>query len=167
VAPAPAASTSEPEPDAEPQGAVEVDFDLDAVIEAWPLALETLKAPLRATIQDAHPIGMEHGTIVFGVPRKRYEAINQRFRSEASAIKDAFAQRLGSTPRFILRPHDFDAVDAFRPIDATRPSAPVEEPEDEAVDPNELVDARDVPVDAASRLVADFGAEVIEEVPRD
>jgi hypothetical protein len=121
---------------------------------------------LRATIQDAHPIGMEQGTIVFGVPRKRYDAINQRFRSEATAIKDAFAPRLGAQPKFILRPHDFDAVDAFRPIDATRKPALVEEHE-EVVDPNELVDARDVPIDAASRLVADFGAEVIEETPRD
>ncbi len=169
-APAPAARptpTPEPDPAPAPDTSVEVTFDLDAVIEAWPLALETLKAPLRAAIHDAQPIGMEQGTIVFGVPRKRFDAINQRFRSEAAAIKEAFAQRLGTQPKFILRPHDFDAVDAFKPIDATRKPAPVEEPDDEAVDPNELVDARDVPVDAASRLVADFGAEVIEETPRD
>jgi DNA polymerase-3 subunit gamma/tau len=169
TAPPVVSTAGEPEPNDDGPGDAPADvaFDLDAVIEAWPLALESLKAPLRATIQDAHPVGMEHGTIVFGVPRKRYDAINQRFRSEAGAIKDAFAQRLGSAPRFILRPHDFDAVDAFRPIDATRKPAAVEQHEDEAVDPNELVDARDVPIDAAGRLVADFGAEVIEETPRD
>jgi DNA polymerase-3 subunit gamma/tau len=162
-------------PEEAPAGApTDATFDLDAVIEAWPLALESLKAPLRATIQDAQPIGMENGTIVFGVPRKRLDAINQRFRSEASAIKDAFAQRLGAQPRFILRPHDFDAADAFRPVaDVSAPPAPAAAidttvEEEEIVDLNETVAARDTEVDPLTqRLVDDFGGEVIEEQPRD
>jgi hypothetical protein len=108
---------------------------------------------------------MESGTIVFGVPRIRFDAINQRFRSEASAIKGAFASHLGTTPKFILRPHDFEAVGAFRPLDAKPPA--VEQEEHEVVDVTELVDAPDGPVDSATRLVAEFGAEVIEERPRD
>ena len=69
--------------------------ELDDVIEAWPAALEALKAPVRATIQEAQPIGIERGAIVFGAPRKRFDAINARFRSEAPAIKAALEARLG------------------------------------------------------------------------
>jgi hypothetical protein len=152
---------------AQPDEPVTRSFDLDTVIEAWPLALESLKAPLRAAIHDAQPIGIENGVIIFGVPRRRSEAIQQRFRSEADAIKQAFTERLGATPKFLLRPHDFDAVDAFRPLETKRPP---DEPEpDEPVDLDELVDARDddAPVDSVARLMTDFGAEVIEERPRD
>ena len=88
---------------------------LDDVIEAWPDALGVLKAPVRAGIQDAQPIALENGIIVFGVPKRRFDAINERFRKEAAAIKEAFASRLGAAPRFMLRAHDFDKVDALRP----------------------------------------------------
>ena len=73
-----------------------VTFALDDVIEAWPATLGVLKAPLRAGIQDAQPIALENGIIVFGVPKRRFDAINERFRKEAAAIKDAFASRLGA-----------------------------------------------------------------------
>src|SRR5262245_4831763 len=71
-------------------------FTLDDVIEAWPATLTTLKAPLRAAIQDAQPLDLEGGAVVFGVPRKRFEAINDRFRKEADAIKEAFAAQIGA-----------------------------------------------------------------------
>lgn len=98
-------------------GAVQVDtagsigsvtFALDDVIEAWPQALRVLKAPLRAGIQDAQPIALENGVIVFGVPERRYDAISDRFRKEADAIEGAIASQLGAAPRFTLRPYDFD-----------------------------------------------------------
>src|SRR5205085_1439826 len=90
---------------------------LDRVIEVWPAALESLKAPLRAAIQDAQPIGIEDGVIVFGAPPgKRFETINARFRSEAAAIKAALEPHLGSQPRFRLLAHDFEALDALRPV---------------------------------------------------
>ena len=95
-------------------------FALDDVIAAWPETLGLLKAPVRAGIQDAQPIALENGIIVFGVPKSRYDAINERFRKEAAAIKDAFAPRLGAAPRFMLRAHDFDKVDAFRPANGAR-----------------------------------------------
>jgi DNA polymerase-3 subunit gamma/tau len=168
-------------PDADPAGPPDADpadpadttdpaaFALDDVIEAWPATLGALKAPLRAGIQDAQPIAIENGIIVFGVPKRRFDAINERFRKEAAAIKDAFASRLGAPPRFMLRPHDFDKVDAFRPADATSaepPSGQAPEPDDEheAVDLTELSDAPDAPAnDSVTRLVADLGAEVIDE----
>jgi DNA polymerase-3 subunit gamma/tau len=161
-----AASVSEPPPDA--PAAEPVTFALDDVIEAWPETLALLKAPVRTGIQDAQPIAIENGIIVFGVPKSRYDAINERFRKEAAAIKDAFAQRLGAVPRFMLRPHDFDKVDAFKPAAAgteSEPTAPEPEPDDyEGVDLNELADAPDAaPPDSVARLADALGAEVVDE----
>jgi len=151
-------------------------FTLDDVIEAWPDVLNALKAPVRAGIQDAQPIALDDGVIVFGAPKVRLEAINDRFRKEAATIKDAFVPRIGAAPRFRLRAHDFSRADAFRPASAGGEGRPVEnEPEphvdddeaddeDEAVDLNELSDAPDAPQpEAVTRLVADLGAEVVDE----
>jgi DNA polymerase-3 subunit gamma/tau len=105
--------------------AVAVTFALDDVIEAWPATLALLKAPLRAFIQDAQPIALEDGVVVFGVPKVRFDMINERFRKEAAAIKEAFASRLGgSAPRFKLKPHDFDAPGALRPPNGAAAAAP-------------------------------------------
>jgi DNA polymerase-3 subunit gamma/tau len=148
-------------------------FTLDDVIEAWPATLTSLKAPLRAAIQDAQPLDLEGGAVVFGVPRKRFEAINDRFRKEADAIKEAFTGQIGAAPRFIMRPHDFDAPGAFRPAHADSPAAVDDGPavsleHDDDVDLSELVDAHDAPpTDSVARLVADLGAEIVEERPRD
>lgn len=152
-------------------------FALDDVIEAWPETLRLLKAPLQAGIQDAQPIALENGIIVFGVPKIRFDAINDRFRKEAAAIKEAFASRLGAAPRFMLRPHDFEASDAFRPAAAGSGTAgpapakmvgnepePPSEDDDEVVDLAELADAPNVQVpDSVDRLVAGLGAEIIDE----
>ena len=148
-------------------------FTLDDVIEAWPATLTALKAPLRAAIQDAQPLDLEGGAVVFGVPRKRFEAINDRFRKEADAIKEAFAGQIGAAPRFIMRPHDFDAPGAFRPAHGDALTAVDDVPSvslehDDDVDLSELVDAHDAPPpDSVARLVADLGAEIVEERPRD
>jgi DNA polymerase-3 subunit gamma/tau len=146
-------------------------FNLDDVVEAWPDVLNGLKAPVRAGIQDAQPIALERGAIVFGVPKARLDAINERFRKEAGAIKDAFAARIGTTPGFLLRAHDFSRVDAFRPVSVSAAdnvpdaSGPESSPdEDEAVDLTQLSDAPDAPQpEAVTRLVSDLGAEVIDE----
>jgi DNA polymerase-3 subunit gamma/tau len=141
-------------------------FTLDDVIEAWPEVLNALKAPVRAAVQDAQPIALEDGVIVFGVPKRRKDAINERLRKEAPAIKDAFAARLGAAPRFSVRAHDFDGA----PVPEAAPRSVVEEappPVEEPVDLEELVDAPDAPPsDSVSRLMNDLGAEVVEERPR-
>ena len=49
-------------------------FTLDDVIEAWPEVLGVLKAPVRAAVQDAQPIALDDGVIVFGVPSRRKDA---------------------------------------------------------------------------------------------
>jgi DNA polymerase III subunit gamma/tau len=168
VAAEPVANAPAPEADPPPAAAVDAaTFALDDVIEAWPAALGVLKAPLRAAIQDAQPIALENGVIVFGVAKLRFDAINDRFRKEAAAIKDAFAARLGAPPRFMLRAHDFDKTDAFRPANASTEAPALEqEPDDdhEDVDLTQLSDAPDVPENnSVTRLVADLGAEVIDE----
>jgi DNA polymerase-3 subunit gamma/tau len=155
-------SRSDPEPEPEVTAAPTAECSLDDVIEAWPETLALLKAPLRAAIQDAQPIAVEDGVVVFGVPKRRKDAINDRFRKEADTIKEAFAAKLGAPPRFKLREHDFDALDALRP-----PDAPAPEPVEEHIDPYDLVDAEDAPPpDSVARLVSDLGAEVVEERKR-
>ena len=85
--------------------------------------------------------------------------------AEASAIKDAFATRLGFEPRFMLRAHDFDAPGALRPEADPAPPIDLTEP---PIDPDELVEAVDAPpTDHVARLVADLGAEVVDERPRE
>jgi hypothetical protein len=167
-----------PEPDPEPEGAPEASapatFDPDDVIQAWPVVLEHLKAPLKAVVQHAQPIGVEQGVVVFGVPRPRFDAINSRFRNEADTIKGAFAAQLGFAPRFVLRPHDFDAPDALRPVGANTVAEAVEvevvDVRDEGIgiDLQELVDAPDAPPpDSVARLMSDLGAQVVDERPRE
>jgi DNA polymerase-3 subunit gamma/tau len=169
------ASATEVSTDDSPSPTESTQFALDDVIEAWPETLALLKAPTRAGIQDAQPIALENGIVVFGVPKIRFDAINERFRKEAAAIKDAFATRLGAAPRFMLRAHDFEATDAFRPpaggVAAAAPTPVANEPEpppvdDEIVDLDDiddLEDAPDAPPDSVSRLVSGLGAEIIDE----
>jgi DNA polymerase-3 subunit gamma/tau len=168
--PVPGPAAAPPPPEVVATGG---DFTLDDVIEAWPDVLGQLKAPTRAAVQDAQPIALDAGVIVFGVPPRRKDAINERFRKEAGVIKEAFAVRLGAQPRFTLKSHNFDAVDALRPavLESTvaepPPPAPVGVAEDEHVDLHDLVDASDAPPsDSVARLVADLGASIVEERPR-
>ena len=71
-----------------------------------------------------------------------------------------------------MRPHDFDTVDALRPVTKTRAGrgrrrrpSPHEE---ESIDLEELTEAPDAPPpDPAARLVAGLGAQIVEERSRD
>jgi DNA polymerase-3 subunit gamma/tau len=135
---------------------------LDDVIEAWPATLEALKPPLRAAISDVQPIDIdETGAVVFGVPERSYQTVNEKFRKDAATIKDALAQRLGATPQFILRKHDFSGPDALRPASSALPRVVVDDEED--VDISELTEAPDGPPSEVLRLQDTFGAEVVEE----
>ncbi len=174
-----AAPQTEPQP-AEPEvpaavdttaADIDVTFDIDAVILAWPLALEALKAPVRGVIVEAQPIGIERGAIVFGAPRKRFEAIQTRFRSEAPAIKAALASHLGAEPKIIVRPHDFEATDALKPVTKAAAGTPaeapaVEEPPEENIDLEQLTDAPDERRADPAEKLAGLGAQVVEEHPR-
>jgi DNA polymerase-3 subunit gamma/tau len=177
--PAPASAPDEAPPEASDPAIVSVGgaapFSLDDVIACWPEVLAALKAPVRAAVQDAQPIALESDVIVFGVPKQRRDAINERFRKEAPTIKEVLAGHIGVQPKFRVRAHDFGAPGALRPHaagGAPPPPSPAaraaaDPPGDEPVDLSELVDAPDdLPPDSVSRLVADFGAQVVEERPR-
>jgi DNA polymerase-3 subunit gamma/tau len=171
AAPPAPADEGEPGPEARaPEallGTATAACDPDDVIEAWPNVLEGLKAPLKAVVQHAQPIGVEQGVVVFGVPRPRFDAINGRFRNDADTIKAAFASYLGFQPRFVLRPHDFDAPGAFRPLVGGPVGAVELRDAEPPIDLNDLVDAHDAPPpDSVARLVSDLGAQVVEERPR-
>ncbi len=70
----------------------------------------------------------------------------------------------------MLRAHDFDRPDAFRPangepVDVTNDEPPPDEYE--TIDTTELADAPDVPqVDSVARIVAGLGAEIVDERQR-
>ena len=169
-------------------------FDLDDVIEAWPVAMGALSPPLRAAIQDAQPISVEGSVVIFGVPPKRLDAIRNRFQSEADTIRTSLAAGLGGVPQFKLRAHDFDAPGALRPaaagatgaatagrVSATGPAsggaAGAEGPDDpggrgypdDDVDLADLVDAPEAPpsFEPTAALRAQLGAQVVEERPRE
>ena len=175
----PEAAAAAPADDEAPpvaEAAAPESFDPDDVIEAWPTVLEGLKAPLKAVVQHAQPIGVERGIVVFGVPRPRFDAINGRFRSEAETIKEAFSSQLGFAPGSCsVRMTSTRPAHCGRWSTRSAPSAEVpgaaavvdvteEEPE---IDLNELVDVPDAPPpDTVARLVSDLGAQVVEERPR-
>ncbi|HVJ96435.1 MAG TPA: DNA polymerase III subunit gamma/tau [Acidimicrobiia bacterium] len=163
AAPTPAPETEAPAPPPAPPAA---EFMLDDVIAAWPGVLGELSTPVRAAVQEAQPLVIEDGAIVFGLPKAHEKRIKDKFRQEAPAIKAAFAQRLGSEPMFKLKIHDFDAQDAFR--NEPEPPPPPAEPEFEEDDVEGATPAKnvDAPPDSAARLADAFGAEIVEERPR-
>ena len=148
-------------------------FDLDDVISAWPVAMTSLIPPVRAAIQDAQPIGVEGTTIVFGVPPRRFDALNARFRAEATTIKQAFATQLGGAPTFLLRRHDWETPGGLRPAGGTDElldsgaTSPADLAEEESLDMEGLTDAPEEATTDAQRLVSAFGAEVVEERSRE
>jgi DNA polymerase-3 subunit gamma/tau len=151
--------------DAPAEPAEPANYSLDDVIEAWAGVLRELTPPVRAAVQDAQPIALEDGVIVFGAPPKRRDAVNDRFRKEADTIKNAFASKLGRAPRFSVRAHDFESHDALRPAPVDEERQP--EHEHEHIDLEDLVDAPDAPPDSITRLTNQLGAEVVEEIPRE
>ena len=78
------------EPAAAGRGAGESCRELDDVIVAWPAALDALKAPVRATIQEAQPIGIE-------ARRDRVRRAAQALRRDQRALPQRSRRR--SRPR--------------------------------------------------------------------
>jgi len=179
----PPAETSEPAAGAAPDLPP---LELDEVILAWAPALDALSPPLRAVVQDAQPIGVEGEVVVLGAPPKRLARMREKFRAEADTIKGALHAGLGRTPKLKLVAHEgFAGTDAGpapaprrraparprggAPAASAEPDAPPPPGDDDVVDLDELVDATDAPaaLDSTTRLVEAFGAEVVEERPRD
>jgi len=166
-APAKAAKPTPTPAPAEPVTAAPVPagpLDLDAVIAAWPAALDELPIATKSSVQDAQPIGIEDGNvIVFGVPSSTIEAAKPRFQRAATPIREALASRLGREPRFKLVVHDDPATtNVMTPEDAVL---------EDALDASEvaeleMVDKNDPANSSVGRLLESFGGEVIDEQPR-
>ena len=97
-------------------------------------------------------------------------------RRDAPSIRAALAEHLGVGPRFSVVSDESlsDSLTSRMPgasgeavAGEPPPSPPADEPE-EIVDLEELVDApkAEAAVDSVSRLQNDFGATVVDEIPR-
>jgi hypothetical protein len=156
-APAPEASTAEP--------ASTGDVDIDDVIVAWADILPELPPATRAAVREAQPISVDGGVITFGVPRAQYDVAVPRFKKEADNIRAALSEKLGR--RMMFKPVAHDGFDAD-PVKSAEPRAEISDDE-EMHDIADLVDApAEAPaVDSVSLITQNFGATVVEEVPRD
>ena len=133
----------------------------------------------RSAVQEAQPIAIKDDVVVFGVAPSAYDRSAARLRRDAPEIRSALAVHLGVGPRFsVVKDESLtDSLTARGPRPAGE--APVEEPPpateagaadepEEIVDLTELVDApeAEAAVDSVSRLQNDFGATVVDEIPR-
>jgi DNA polymerase-3 subunit gamma/tau len=145
-------------------------FDLDDVIVAWAAVLPQLALSTRNVVQEAQPIAIEDDVVVFGVAPRAMERAKPRFQKEAPQIRAALSEHLGANPRFRLVPHDALTASSLPPAPAApaTPDEPVVDATEDVPDPAELVDAppSGAAVDSVSRLQSDFGATVVEEIPR-
>jgi len=127
-------------------------------------------------VQEAQPIAIEDDVVVFGVSPRAFDRSAARLKRDAPSIRAALAEHLGVGPRFRVVP-DESLTDSLTsrvpggsgevaPEEQSAPPPP-EEPE-ELVDLDELVDApkAEAAVDSVSRLQNDFGATVVDEIPR-
>ena len=154
-------------------------LELDDVIVAWAAVLPTFPMSTRSAVQVAQPIAIEDDVVVFGVAPRAFDRSAARLKRDAPTIRAALAERLGVGPRFRVVPDESltDSLTSRGPRPAG--DAPAEEPPpppspeaadgpEEIVDLTELVDApkADAAVDSVSRLQNDFGATVVDEIPR-
>ena len=176
---APVVSAPAPLHDAPPAAASPGALSLDDVIVAWAAVLPTFPMSTRSAVQDAQPIAIKDDVVVFGVNPRAYDRSAARLKRDAPAIRAALAEHLGVGPRFSVvkdeslsdsltsrGPRPAGADPAEEPPPAPPPEA-VDEPE-EIVDLTELVDApkAEAAVDSVLRLQNDFGATVVDEIPR-
>ena len=146
------------------------EVDLDDVIVAWAEILAELPPVTRAAVQEAQPIAVDDGVIMFGVPKahvRRDERASAR-RPTRSATRSP--QQLGRA-RCMFKPVDGTTGFDADPRRHRRPRArsTSRRPTTRCSTSTELVDdAHEVPaVDSVSLITQSLGATVVEEVPRD
>jgi DNA polymerase III subunit gamma/tau len=152
-----------PAPRASAAAATDGPLDLDDVILAWGELLPGFSPATRSAVQAAQPLRVDGDVIVFGVSPSLVEAARPRFKKEADTIRAALAERLGRSVKFNLVPaEDFTTGDAGRARATVAPSSEPEPEPDE--DPALATDAP--PHRPEARLAEEFGATVVDEVPR-
>jgi hypothetical protein len=138
------------------------------VIVAWGELLPGFSPATRAAVQAAQPLRVDGDVVVFAVAPGLLEAARPRFKKEADTIRAALADRFGRSVKFnLVAADDFSAVgDA----DRARPEPAAPSPEPPEPDPSELHDPADAtdapPRRPEARLTEEFGATVVDEVPR-
>jgi DNA polymerase III subunit gamma/tau len=165
-----------PGPTAAPPASPSAVLELDDVIVAWAAVLPTLPMSTRTAVQEAQPIAIEDDVVVFGVLPRAYDRSAARLRRDAPSIRAALAEHLGVGPRFsVVRDESLSDSLTSRvpggsgePAAEEPPPAPAPDEPEEIVDLEELVDApkAEAAVDSVSRLQNDFGATVVDEIPR-
>jgi DNA polymerase-3 subunit gamma/tau len=153
--------------------------DLDDVIVAWGAIVPELSPATRSAVQHAQPLRFDDDVLVFGVAPQMLGAARERFKSQAEAVREALAARLGRRFKFKLEAApefavDGPATDANAETDGPPPGVREQRPRDLVPDlPPDLVDpeeATEIPPEAdpppVSRLRDELGATVVEEVPR-
>jgi DNA polymerase III subunit gamma/tau len=168
-----------PTPPATEAPATPAALALDDVIVAWAAVLPTFAMSTRSAVQDAQPIAIEDDVVVFGVNPRAYDRSAARLKRDAPAIRAALAEHLGVGPRFrVVKDESLsDSLTSRGPKPAG--TGPAEEPPpppppeaadepEEIIDLTELVDApkAEAAVDSVLRLQNDFGATVVDEIPR-
>lgn len=155
--PAPAApappSPAAPAPAAAPGGPV----DLGRVQAGLDQALERVRKGTRARFAAARLLRVEGSSAIFGVPN---EPTRAGCAKHADEVAEALSGVLGSTVGVLVVVDDGVGGRPDRSVSSGPPPPP--EPE-EAVDPDELVDAPDVEDGVLARLTSAFpGAELLE-----
>jgi DNA polymerase-3 subunit gamma/tau len=152
--------------------------DLDDVIVAWGAIVSDLSPATRSAVQNAQPVSFDGDVLVFGVPPEMLGAARERFKREADTVREALAGRLGKRFKFNLVADEQVSLSGSSGAPAAGGPAPAPAPDDgtappgdlveEDVRPEELVDAPpDVDAAPVSRLRAELGATVVEELPRE
>ena len=179
AAPAPRVAAAATEPDAPTRRAERprANFALDDVIEAWPGRARRVEGagarrdPGRAADRDRRR-RRSCSACPNGATTSDQRSLPQGSRRRSRTRSRRASARSRSSR---CAPHDFDAPDALRrspPRAVRRAGRPNPRPRarrDEDVDLDELTDAPDAPPPDRRRgaLIADLGAEVVEERPRE
>ncbi len=159
---------------------VQQEVSLDDVIVAWGAIVPDLSPATRSAVQNAQPVRFDGDVLVFGVAPELLGAARERFKREADTVREALADRLGRRFKFNLEPAPQFSMsgtvgerDSERAAAPDAPSGPARdalevrsESEPESYAPEDLVDAPpDLDAAPVSRLRAELGATVVEELP--
>jgi DNA polymerase-3 subunit gamma/tau len=192
--PAAAAVPPAPEPDAAASAAAPraASVDIDDVVVAWPVIIEGLGPTTKAAMRDAQPMSYEDNVLTLAIPKEHFETATGRLKREADNIREALRTRLGISPKFqpvahegfggraapsrpaSSTPADEAPIGEPPPADEPPPESTAsaflaDEPEDDYVAPDEIIDTpvADVAVDSVGLFTKSFDATIVEEVTRD
>ncbi|MFN8025023.1 MAG: hypothetical protein U0W40_01315 [Acidimicrobiia bacterium] len=170
--------------------------DIDDVVVAWPVIIDGLGPMTKAAMREAQPMSYENNVLTLGIPKEHYAAATGRLKNEADNIRNALRDRLGISPKFqpvategfgtggggggrrasaapTSTPDDGPIgeppPDDEPPPESSVPAFVADDPDDDYVAPDEIIDTPvlDVAVDSVGLFTKSFDATVVEEVTRE